>query len=159
MSELYLTPTPTRRISAVAILVTLGAMLLWVATRPSGIGTGYMIMLLVFAAGALWLAFRLWRATERRLVLTEEALMEEGGRILCRINEIAAVERGAFAFKPSNGFMIRLNARASRVWAPGLWWRLGRRIGIGGVTPAGQGKAMADVLAARVAGGGRIDID
>lgn len=156
MSELYLTPTPTRRISAVAILTVLGAMLLWVATRPGGMGAGYMGMLIVFAAGTFWLAWRLWQATARRLVLTEEALMEDGGRVLCRIGDIAAVERGAFAFKPSNGFMIRLKAPANRVWAPGLWWRLGRRIGIGGVTPAGQGKAMADVLAARVAGAGRI---
>jgi hypothetical protein len=53
--------------------------------------------------------------------------------------------------------MIRLKTPASRVWAPGLWWRFGKRVGVGGVTPAGQGKAMADVIAARIGTGARID--
>ena len=33
---------------------------------------------------------------------------------------------------------------------PGLWWRIGRRIGVGGVTPASQSKVMADLITARL---------
>lgn len=161
-TDLNVTPSMMRRVTAVGMLVVLGVLLLRVALGPEGLGGGWLAMLLVMAAGVLWVAFRLWQATALRLVLTEDALVEEAadgsrGRVLCRLDEIARVERGTFAFKPSNGFVIRLNAPATRVWAPGLWWRFGKRLGVGGVTPAGQGKAMADVIAARIGGLGRID--
>lgn len=157
MSELTLTPSPARRMSAVAMLILLGGLLVWISTRPQGLGLGWTLMLLAMAAGALFLAWRLWISTAQRLILTEEALQVENGPVLCALSEVAGVERGTFAFKPSNGFVIRLKTPAPRGWAPGLWWRIGKRVGVGGVTPAGQGKAMADVIAARVAGHGRID--
>ena len=62
------------------------------------------------------------------------------GPSLHNLKNIARVERGLFAFKPSNGFLILLNNPMSRAWHPGLWWRFGRRIGIGGVTPQAEGK-------------------
>jgi hypothetical protein len=61
------------------------------------------------------------------------------------------VERGAFAFKPSNGFLVRLDKPLGRGWAPGLWWRLGRLLGVGGVTSASQSKAMAEILSLELA--------
>ena len=63
-------------------------------------------------------------------------------------DDIARVERGAFALRPSNGFLLHLHAPGPRAWAPGLWWRLGRRLGVGGVTAAGQSKGMAEILTA-----------
>ena len=81
-----------------------------------------------------------------------EGLRDGNGRLLCRMDQIAGVDRGAFAFKPSNGFLVKLKEPMPRVWQPGLWWRLGRRIGVGGVTPAGQGKFMADMIALKLRG-------
>ncbi|WP_434288047.1 hypothetical protein [Celeribacter sp. SCSIO 80788] len=156
-TDLSLTPSPARRMSAVALLGVLGALLLRVAFGAEEMTAGWMALLVVMAAAVLWVAWRLWVATGVRLVLSEEDLREEGGRVLCRLDEIEKVERGTFAFKPSNGFLIRLKTPGSRVWAPGLWWRFGRRLGVGGVTPTGQGKAMADVIAARIGGMGRLD--
>lgn len=154
---LSLSPSPMRRGSAVAMLGILGALLIRIAFATGELATSWMVMLLVMAIAVLWVAWRLWQATGVRLVLSEEALMEEGGRVLCRLDDIDKVERGTFAFKPSNGFLIRLKTSGGRVWAPGLWWRFGKRIGVGGVTAAGQGKAMADVIAARIGGQGRLD--
>lgn len=136
--------------------------MLRIAMGPESLGAGWVAMLLVFSAAVFWVAWSLWRATAFRLVLTEEALIEEAldgtpGRVLCQLDDIAGVERGTFAFKPSNGFVVRLKTPAPRAWAPGLWWRFGKRVGVGGVTPSGQGKAMADVIAARIGSGCRID--
>ncbi|WP_370628845.1 hypothetical protein [Celeribacter sp. PS-C1] len=161
-TDLNVTPSPMRRITAVVMLVVLGVLLLRVALGPEGLGAGWLVMLLAMAAAVFFVSWRLWQATAMRLVLTEDALVEEDldgtrGRELCRLDDIVRVERGTFAFKPSNGFIIRLKSPAARVWAPGLWWRFGTRLGVGGVTPAGQGKAMADVIAARIGGMGRID--
>ena len=33
-------------------------------------------------------------------------------------------------------------------WAPGMWWRVGRRVGVGGLTGGAESRAVADALAA-----------
>jgi hypothetical protein len=82
--------------------------------------------------------------------LTETEIRTSNGEVLARMDEILAVDRGAFAFKPSNGFTLKLNTKKPRAWAPGLWWRFGRRVGVGGVTSAGQAKFMAEQIALRI---------
>lgn len=79
--------------------------------------------------------------------------MTRTGRPLALMEDIQEIERGMFALKPSNGFVVRLKTKAAPAWAPGLWWRTGRRLGVGGVTSAGAAKAMADLLALRLQGG------
>ena len=87
------------------------------------------------------------------VVSLETASPEMSEEIRARMDEIDRVERGAFAFKPSNGFLVHLKKPGHRAWQPGLWWRMGRKLGIGGVTPAGQAKFMADMIALRLRGG------
>ncbi len=107
--------------------------------------------LVALGAVVLWLAARLRQATALRIELTEDGLRDSGGTEIARLGDIAAIERGTFALKPSNGFLLRTRCAGGRAWQPGLWWRLGRRIGIGGVTPKAQAKYMADLIAARLA--------
>jgi hypothetical protein len=73
--------------------------------------------------------------------------------VIAALGDIQSMDRGFFAFKPSNGFLLKLRRGAGgpRVWRPGLWWRMGGRIGIGGMTPGNQTKFMSDVLAAMMA--------
>ena len=87
-------------------------------------------------------------ATTSCLELTELELRDTTGRRIVAVADIRGVDRGALAFKPSQGFLIRTHAPQPRGWAPGLWWRLGRSVGIGGVTRAGEGKYMAETLQA-----------
>ena len=68
------------------------------------------------------------------------------------IDDIIRVERGAFAFKPSNGFVVSLKQKTARAWIPGLYWKFSSRIGIGGVTAPADAKFMADALAVLIAG-------
>lgn len=157
MSELTLTPSPARRVAASLMIGGLGILLLWLGATVADLAFGWKVLLAVMGIAAFYMALQVWQATARHLVLEEEVLRDDAGRVICALSDIAAVDRGTFAFKPSNGFLIRLKTPGPRAWAPGLWWRFGRRIGVGGVTPAGQGKAMADVIAARVSGVGRID--
>jgi hypothetical protein len=91
------------------------------------------------------------RATARRLELTREALCDDQGRVLTTVANIRSVDRGVFALKPSSGFRLVLNAPGSSAWAPGLWWRIGRNLGVGGVTSGAEGKYMAEVVAAMIA--------
>ena len=151
--------TLPRRLSAVVTLGGLGGIHFWILLTTPPVALLGKVFLLGVGALVLFGAYRVWVATGRDILLTPEGLREEDGRILCRIEDIDHVQRGAFAFKPSNGFVVVLKDTVPRArgWAPGLWWRMGRRIGVGGVTSPGAGKAMADVLSARLTDNGRLD--
>ena len=139
-----------RRWLGIGMLVALGGMSCYVAfaTPPEPAWQGFLIGVGLLA---LWVAERLRRATASRLELTRDALHDSSGAVLARVADVVTVDRGMMAFKPSNGFVVTTRAPGPRGWRPGLWWRLGRRIGVGGVASAHQTKAMAELLSAMVA--------
>ncbi|MGB8624087.1 MAG: hypothetical protein WCD16_14855 [Paracoccaceae bacterium] len=140
-----------RRVFGLGVLLLLGGMVLYIGLARHHEVLGWQLFLMVFGVAVLWLAERMRRATALRVDLTRTGLFDSAGRELVRIEDIAGIERGTFAIKPSHGFVVRLKAAGPRAWAPGLWWRLGRRVGIGGVTPASQTKFMAEMLAGLLA--------
>ena len=138
-----------RRLFAYGAVFFLGAMLILLAfVQPPAFG--WQVFLILLGAGALVVAERLRRATMLGLVLTERELRDTSGQVLTELTNIRSVDRGAFAFKPSNGFVLRLHQAQPRVWAPGLWWRFSTRIGVGGVTASGPAKYMAEQIALRI---------
>jgi len=142
LAEIY--ASPARRIFAVGTQGLLGALLIYIAVVNPPEGIGYIVFLLVCGVFSLISAQRLWRATAKGLQLTSEVLRDTEGMVLAPVEAMTKVDRGLFAFKPSNGFMLHLKERRSRHWAQGLWWSTGKRLGIGGVVPAGQAKFMAE---------------
>ncbi len=141
--------SPVRRIFAYGILFSLGALVLFttISQPPSA---PWLVFMLLFGFGVLLLAERLRRATMLVIELTDTEVRDSSGEVLARIDDIKGVDRGAFAFKPSNGFTLVMKSKKPRSWAPGLWWRLGHRVGVGGVTSAGQSKFMAEQIAFRL---------
>lgn len=152
-----ITPSPARRLFGAAVLVALGAILIRLGFGAAPLALAVRVGLIALGAGALVLCAALWRATGAGLVLHRDRITDTAGRELLRIGDVVAVERGAFAFKPSNGFLLRLKGPQPRGWAPGLWWRLGRRMGVGGVIAGSEGRRMAEAIAALVARAGRDD--
>lgn len=144
-------PSPGRRFLAVSMLVVLGTTMVYMTFTAPPVSVFWRLFLLVIGVAALFLADMLRRSTLLKIELTDEVLRDTSGRELCRLDNISAVERGAFAFKPSHGFLIRTKSPLPKAWAPGLWWRFGRKIGVGGVTPSGQAKFMAELIALRLA--------
>ena len=139
-------PSPARRLFALGTLYALGVIILWLTftVAPPLLWQGGLV---VFALAVLWLGEKMRRATRSWLDVTEEEVVDGSGTVLARIDEIESVERGLFAFKPANGFVLVLKARRSGHWAPGLWWRSGRRVGGGGVTSRAEAKLMAEQIA------------
>ena len=135
-----------RRIIAYVVQLALGAMLVYVAFSNTG-GYAGSIALLVMGILILWTAERLRRSTLTTIYLTAHELRDSTGTVLARIEDVRAISRGVFAFKPSNGFSLVLDRSLGAVWAPGMWWRIGRRVGVGGVTAATAGKFMAERIA------------
>jgi len=136
-----------RRDLGLSMLGGLGALLIFIAVFRPPASPGWQVFLLGLGVVALWGMERMRRATAQAVELTRAGLRSSDGEVIAPIDQIASVDRGPFAFKPSNGFILRLKSSAPRRWQPGLWWRLGRRVGIGGVTPGAQAKAMAERIA------------
>jgi hypothetical protein len=143
-----------RRWMGIGMLALLGGLLVYVsfATPPATIG--WQVFLLLLGAGSVYLAEKMRRATERVIQLTAAGLHDDTGALIASIDEIAAVSRGTFAVKPSNGFTLRLKSGGMRAWQPGVYWRFGKRVGIGGVLPGPQTKIMAEMLEAQLAARG-----
>ncbi len=147
--ELSIRPSPSRRVIAVGMLMGLGALLVYLAFDPQIETLIWKALTCVIGIACIEVARRLWLATEVSVDLTIEGLRESNGRVICAFDNIKTVDRGAFSFKPSNGLLIRLYEPLDSAWAPGLWWRYGTRVGIGGITDAGQAKAMAEMISLR----------
>lgn len=148
--SLVLMASPGRRGIGVGSVGALGLIMLWLAFIQNP-GPQWQAAMVAMGLGALWMARRMWRATSAWLVLTPDALESSDGRVLARMDDVAAVARGAFAFKPSNGFTLTLRKGGPFAWEPGLWWRIGRRVGVGGVTPGTPARLIAEVIQERIA--------
>ncbi|MEM7731992.1 MAG: hypothetical protein AAF280_04325 [Pseudomonadota bacterium] len=140
--------SPARRYLGVGMLFILGGLLVYTGLAYPPAAFGWQAFLLGMGLLCLWVAKKMRQATAHGVELTEKGLRSSDGEIIAAMDDIASVDRGVFVFKPSHGFVVRLKRSAPARWMPGLWWRMGKRIGIGGVTPGGAGKIMADMLGA-----------
>lgn len=146
-----LRPSAPRRVLGAAIQLALGGLILWIAVAHPPSNPLWLVFLIVFGLAALMLAQKGWRGSANAIVLDERGLYAEDETPIAPLGNIASVDRALFSFKPSNGFLIRLRAPAGRAWSPGMWWRFGRRVGIGGVTGGAETKIVADALSFMVA--------
>ncbi|MGD9293752.1 MAG: hypothetical protein PVI41_02620 [Roseobacter sp.] len=139
-----------RRVLGLGMLVVLAVLVIYVAvsTSPS---LGWQLFLIAMGTGSLMIANAMRKSTHNRLELTRCELRDDAGTVLVRIEDISSIDRGAFAFKPSNGFVLRLKKSYPRAWRPGLWWRAATRIGVGGMTPMRETKYMAEMIALMLA--------
>ncbi|MBV2360311.1 hypothetical protein KUH32_11030 [Thalassococcus sp. CAU 1522] len=142
--------SPGRRLLGVGALVGLGVLLIWLALTTGAMPAAAVALLLVLGIAALAAAQVMWRATALEIILTEDELRDSAGTVLARIDEIEKVDRGMFAMKPSNGFTLLMKSPQARAWRPGLWWRMGKRVAIGGVTSGGKTRPVADILTHKV---------
>lgn len=153
MSEVVIigiVPSAPRRVFGTGVMYMLGATLVYVGlTQANTAAFGFVLM--VMGAVALYGGWKMWRVTGRMIELTENELRLSDGTLICKAVDLKKVDRSFFAFKPSNGFLVTTKISYPFAWAPGLWWRVGKRIGIGGVTPGAQGKMMADAISAMIA--------
>lgn len=146
-----ITPSEPRRIFGCLLQGLLGVLLIYIALASPPREAGWTIFLVLVGLIALVGAVRGWRASQGSIVLTSEGLFDHTGATIARLEDIDAVDRALFTFKPSNGFLVRLKTPQPRAWQPGMWWRIGRRVGIGGVTSGAETKIVADTLSMMVA--------
>lgn len=139
-----------RRVLGVAALLGLGFLLIYIAiTNPPSLG--WIVFLIAAGGAAFWGGVKMWQGTREVIELTETQMRFSDGTVLVPVDQIESLDRGFFAFKPSNGFIMKLHEPGPKAWVPGLWWRIGRRVGVGGLTAGSQTKIMADMIATMIA--------
>lgn len=149
--HLELRASKPRRVVACGGLVVIGAMFLWSGARDGELAGAARALMAGIGVLWLWGAFEMWRGTARSLRLTDAGLVDSSGTEVAALERIIAVERGMISMKPSHGMVLRLSAGAPARWVPGLWWRLGARVGIGGLTAKNDTRRFGDALELRVA--------
>ncbi|SDW18662.1 hypothetical protein [Litoreibacter albidus] len=155
-----LIPSAPRRLFGTVVLYALGGLLLYLVVTQPPEGLHLVFLLIILGAASIYGGYRMWDVTGHMIELTEQELRLSDGRVIFRMEDVHKVDRSFFAFKPSNGFLVTLKVAYPKAWAPGLWWRLGKRVGVGGLTSGAEGKMMADTLAAMIAArDGLVDLD
>lgn len=141
-----ITVSPLRRMVGSGAVALSGALLLLAALSEPPESVFLQLCLWVLAAALISGAIRLYRDTSRTVQLTSEGLQDCAGEVITPLSDIIEIERGHFGMRPSNGFALKLKREAQPVWRVGLWWRAGKRAGIGGAASAAEVKKMAEAL-------------
>jgi hypothetical protein len=148
--------SPTKRIVIALIGLSVGGLIVYSAMTSASHSIIFKAALLLGGVITLLITLRTYQALGQSIFLTEQGLFLDSGQKLVAIEEVESVNRSAFAFKPSNGFVIVTRQSGQTGWAPGLWWRVGRSLGIGGSTPPAEGKFMADKINELIQGDGDV---
>lgn len=138
---------------AIAALVVVTASLAKKASTDSPLTS---LLTICFCLAMIWFGWSLYQARASVVTFDGERLYDDAGVEICAFDEIATVERGMALFKPSSGFVLTLREEKPRAWSPGLWWRIGKRVGVGGATPGRAGRDMADAIMGALAAAGRL---
>ena len=96
-----------RRVLGVGSIWVLAVLVLYVAI-VSPPAPGWQVFLFAIGGGSIWIAERMRRATAHALELTNTELRDTRGVVLTHVDHITGLDRGMFAFKPSNGFLLSI---------------------------------------------------
>ncbi|MCY4260316.1 MAG: hypothetical protein OXC91_08655 [Rhodobacteraceae bacterium] len=143
-------PSPPRRWLAIGFLVLCGCLLGFTGLASLPTGGVYAVIQCLAALSAIWAAWCVHRATAHCIEFVGDELRCTDGTLIASIDDIQRVDISLFAFKPSNGMVLVLGKSMSTRWQPGLWWRVGRHVGIGGCTPKAQARQLAEEIEVRL---------
>lgn len=146
-----LVPSIFRRAFGCGVLFALGILLAYIAVAQPPEGLQWVLVLLMCGAASCYAGYLMWQWSGRMIELTNDGLRMSDGQVIAHLDDIYGVDRSFFSNKPSNGFLVTLKVKYPTTWAPGLWWRIGKRVGVGGLTSGAEGKIMADTLSTMIA--------
>ena len=79
-------------------------------------------------------------------LLNQEGIFNLDNTIICRIEDIETIDTSPYTFRSANGFIVFLRERSTFKIVPGLYWRLGNRISIGGLVSKAESKFLSTTM-------------
>lgn len=141
---------PARRFVAMALSALIGLWMIYVGLWLDVPSTLWRAGLVAVGGLALVQAVRIRAIAVPGIELTATELREIGGRRIAALDGVVEVQRSFGLFKPMNGFVLHLAAPARAAMVPGVWWRFGRRVAVGGMLPRGGARQIALRMEAQV---------
>jgi hypothetical protein len=139
-------PSFSRRLFGVIILSVSALIMMNFVFTDAAQSAILKAILFGFSLVFLWQVQANLRFTKATLILTRDGLFDTDGGLVCSLSNIEKVDRGWLSFKPSNGFLLRLHEPMPSKWSPGLYWRIGRSLGVGGAISPAETKKMSDKI-------------
>ena len=96
---------------------------------------------------AFWFKRFLSQYSNVGFLINKMGLYDLHENLICRISDIQRVDSSPYTFKSANGFIIILKEKTSFQLVPGLYWRLGRRISVGGLISKNESKLLSTAVA------------
>ncbi|MCY4445271.1 MAG: hypothetical protein OXC02_02250 [Rhodobacteraceae bacterium] len=126
-----------------------------------GLGLGYYgtvyywgqpgsFILYFLALVTFFVCFKFYTTTGQSVLLFHNRVISSSGELLFEVQNIKSIDNGLFAFKPSNGALVHLHSSMPAIVRFGLWWRIGKRVGIGGCTSRAEVNVMVDLIRAKM---------
>ena len=143
---LKIKPSAGRRIFGIIILCLVAVIMMNYAFGDKAQSIVLRFILLLMAVVFLWQAQANLRFIGAALILKREGLFDDQGALICSLSNINQIDRGWISFKPSNGLLVRMHKPMALKWSPGLYWRFGKSLGIGGMVSPVLTKEMSDKL-------------
>ena len=114
------------RWAMLAAIAALCVVFLYLGVRENAVVLG----ILAIPTGLAGLA--VWRTQATTIRFDGQTLTDDTGLVLCRVDDITAVERGIAPLKPSSGFVIQTRDKQAAGWSPGWsarrWCSRARRV-------------------------------
>ena len=94
----------------------------------------------------LWFIRFLKRYSKIGFLINQSGLFNIDGSVICEIDDIERIDVSPYTFKSANGFIVILKTKSSFKSIPGLYWRLGKRLSIGGLVSKNESKFLSQTL-------------
>ena len=94
----------------------------------------------------LWFIRFLKRYSKIGFLINQSGLFNIDGSVICKIDDIERIDVSPYTFKSANGFIVILKTKSSFKSIPGLYWRLGKRLSIGGLVSKNESKFLSQTL-------------
>ena len=139
---------PNHRVKLLAVTI-FGLMLFLIYTLlKTSVESGKALLFLIsiFLISTLWFKKFISQHPKVGFLLNQEGIFNLDNSIVCRIEDIETIDTSPYTFRSANGFIVFLRERSTFKIVPGLYWRLGNRISIGGLVSKAESKFLSTTM-------------
>ena len=142
----YELPGHRIKILGLTIFALLAFLIVSLSRLEKNISVLDMLLIPIIVVLGLWLKRFLNRYSKIGFLINELGMFNLDESLIFKMDEIERIDVSPYTFKSANGFIILLKTKSSFKFIPGLYWRLGNRISIGGLVSKNESKFLSTTL-------------